>query len=144
MRFDCCGVPSVVCMLIPAIILISAALVLYTAGVVAERRTGVLKPWHAALFAAGLACDATGTWLMTRIADAGNYVTTGLAATLTTVMAVTGALALLLMAAHLVWAVVVLWRGDEAAKRLFHRFSLAVWAGWLVPYFAGMASAMIR
>lgn len=131
-------------MLVPAIVLISAALVLYTTGVLAERRSGVLTNLHAALFAGGLACDATGTWLMTRIAQAGTYATTGLASTLTTMMAVTGALALLLMAAHLLWAVAVLWRGDEAAKRLFHRFSLAVWAVWLVPYVAGMASAMIR
>ncbi len=131
-------------MLIPAIILISAALVLYTAGVWAERRSGTLRPWHAALFAAGLACDASGTWLMAQIARAGSYETAGLASVLTTLMAVTGALALALMGVHLAWALAVLWKGSEQARRVFHRFSLGVWALWLVPYITGMASAMVR
>ncbi len=59
-------------------------------------------------------------------------------------MAVTGALALVLMAIHLAWALVVLWKGSETARQVFHRFSLGVWGLWLVPYVTGMASAMIR
>lgn len=131
-------------MLIAAIVLISAALLLYSSGVWAERRAGDLRPRHAALFAAGLVCDASGTWLMTQIARAGSYETTGVAALLTTLMAVTGALALVLMAVHLAWALVVLWKGSDNARRTFHRFSRVVWALWLVPYFTGMASAMMR
>lgn len=137
-------VPTVESMLIPAIVLISAALVLYTSGVWAERRSGTLRAGHAALFAAGLACDASGTWLMAQIARTGTYETSGVATVLTTLMAVTGALALVLMAVHLTWALVVLWKGSDAARRVFHRFSLGVWALWLVPYFTGMASAMVR
>lgn len=131
-------------MLIAAIVLISAALLLYTSGVWAERRSGGLRPHHAALFAAGLVCDASGTWLMAQIARAGSYETAGVATLLTTLMAVTGALALVLMAVHLAWALVVLWKGSDAARRTFHRFSLGVWGLWLVPYFEGMASAMVR
>ena len=41
--------------LIAAIILITSALVLYTLGVWGERRQGLLRPWHAAAFAAGIA-----------------------------------------------------------------------------------------
>ncbi|MDO5534414.1 MAG: HsmA family protein [Propionibacteriaceae bacterium] len=118
-------------MLIAAIVLISAALVLYTAGVWGERRSGELRPRHAVLFAAGLACDASGTWLMALIARSGTYTTQGTSAVLTTVMAITGALALVLMAAHLLWAVLVLWRGSDAPAA---RSTVSRWAcgdcGW--------------
>lgn len=55
-------------MLATAIILITAALGLYSAGVWAERRAGRLSWGHAGLFGAGLAFDASGTFLMTRLA----------------------------------------------------------------------------
>lgn len=131
-------------MLIPAIVLISAALALYTAGVWGEHRTGSLRWSHAALFAGGLGCDASGTWLMAAIARAGTYQASGVASLLTTLMAVTGALALVLMAVHLAWALAVLWRGSPGARRTFHRFSVGVWGVWLVPYVTGMVGAMIR
>ena len=51
-------------------------------------------------------------------------------------------LALILMALHLVWAVVTMLRNRPDEKRAFHRFSIVVWAIWLVPYFTGMAAAM--
>lgn len=47
------------------------------------------------------------------------------------------------MAVHLVWAIVVLVRDREAEKNTFHRFSLIVWAIWLIPYVVGAAIAMI-
>ncbi|QIK73582.1 TIGR03987 family protein [Propioniciclava coleopterorum] len=131
-------------MLIPAIVLITAALLLYTAGVWGERRSGTLRPLHVALFAGGFLCDAGGTWLMSQIAGSGTYTTTGAASVLTTLMAVTGGLALILMGIHLAWAIGVLAKGSPAARATFHRFSVLVWAIWLVPYFTGMASAMIR
>lgn len=131
-------------MLSLAIALITVALVLYSSGVWAEHRAGVLRPRHAALFAAGLVADASGTALMSRIASEGTYAASGLASALTTLMAVTGAAALILMLVHLGWALVVLWRGSDSAKRTFHRFSLGVWGLWLVPYVTGMAGAMIQ
>lgn len=127
-----------------AIVLITAALVFYTAGVWAERRHGELRPGHAVAFALGLAFDAAGTFLMSRIAASGTHVAaTPLASGLNTVMATTGAIALVLMAVHLAWAVLVLMRGDARAKARFHRFSVAVWGAWLVPYFTGMTAAML-
>ena len=53
------------------------------------------------------------------------------------VMAATGLLALVLMAVHLLWAIVVLVRNRDAEKRHFYRFSVVVWAIWLVPYLTG-------
>lgn len=138
------SVRSVEVMLIFAIVLISAALALYTAGVWGERRSGTLLVRHVALFASGFACDAGGTALMTRIAESGTYSADGIAAVLTTLMSVTGGLALALMGIHLLWAVGVMSKGSSEARKVFHRFSVVVWAIWLVPYFTGMSSAMFR
>jgi uncharacterized repeat protein (TIGR03987 family) len=124
-----------------AIVIITLALICYSIGVWGERVQGILKPWHAVFFGLGLAADATGTYLMTRIA-ATRRTDGQVAGGLNTLMAVSGTLALLLMAVHLVWAVVVLVRDREQEKITFHRFSLVVWAIWLVPYVAGAFAAM--
>jgi uncharacterized repeat protein (TIGR03987 family) len=128
-------------MLLPAIILITLALVFYSIGIWAERIQRELKPWHAVFFGLGLAADASGTYLMTRIADAGESSAEGTGGVLIAIMGVTGALALALMAIHLVWAIVVLVRNRENEKNNFHKFSLLVWAIWLVPYIAGAVGA---
>lgn len=128
-------------MLLPAIVLITAALLFYSVGVWAERLQRVLKWWHAAFFGLGLVCDASGTYLMSRIAASGEVQATGLGAGLNTVMALTGAAALLLMVLHLGWAVMVLLRNQDAARKGFHKFSLLVWGIWLIPYFTGAIGA---
>lgn len=80
---------------------------------------------------------------MSQIADTGAASPTGLGGVLYSLMAVTGALALILMALHLAWAIVVLVRDREGERKVFHRFSVVVWAIWLVPYFTGMLGAML-
>jgi uncharacterized repeat protein (TIGR03987 family) len=123
-------------MLLPAIILITLALVFYTIGVWSERVQKVLKPWHTVFFALGLAADASGTYLMTMIASENRAA--GLEQSiLNQLMGVTGVIAIVLMAVHLAWAIVVLVRNRENEKRNFHRFSVIVWAIWLVPYIVG-------
>lgn len=124
-------------MLLPAIILITSALVFYSIGVWSEHVQRVLKWWHVGFFALGLVCDASGTFLMSRIAASSEVQAPGAGAGLNAIMAVTGAVALLLMVVHLGWAVVVLLRNREVEKKRFHRFSLVVWAIWLIPYFTG-------
>lgn len=124
-------------------ILITSALVFYTAGVWAERVQRRLLPWHAALFGAGLLCDLTGTLaMMAKVGQSADV--SGAAAGMRMIMMVTGALALVLMAAHLTWAIVVLVRRRPRELASFHRLSLGVWLIWLVPFIAGGASAMIR
>jgi uncharacterized repeat protein (TIGR03987 family) len=123
-------------MLLPAIILITLALIFYSIGVWSERAQKVLKPWHAAFFGLGLAADASGTYLMSLIADQ-NQAAGAEPSILNQIMAVTGVIALVLMAVHLLWAVIVLWRNRDAEKNSFHRFSVLVWAIWLVPYLTG-------
>lgn len=128
-------------MLLPAIVLITSALVFYSIGVWSEHLQRELKWWHAGFFALGLLCDATGTLLMSQIAASGGVEASGVGAALNAIMAVTGAAALLLMVIHLVWALVVLVRNNEVQKKRFHRFSLLVWGIWLVPYLTGAIGA---
>ncbi|WP_294181766.1 HsmA family protein [uncultured Schumannella sp.] len=130
-------------MLIPAIVLITAALIFYTIGVWAERIRRDLRPWHAVFFGLGLVSDVTATLMMTQIAASNPNTDTGLAAVLGTVMAITGTIAIVLMAVHLAWAIVVLVRNRPAERQNFHRFSVAVWAIWLIPYLAGAIGANI-
>jgi len=110
-----------------AVVFITSALVFYTVAVWSERIAGRLKGWHLVFFWLGLAADVVGTGQMFRIAGGISPSFHG----------VTGVLAILLMAVHTVWATVVLLRRDEHAIRNFHKFSVVVWAIWLVPFVSG-------
>lgn len=52
------------------------------------------------------------------------------------------AVAIVLTAVHLVWAVVVVLRDRPSEKAGFHRFSIVVWSIWLIPHFTGAIGAM--
>lgn len=107
-----------------ALVTILLAFVAYTVGVWSERCAGRLKPWHLTAFWIGLIFDTVGTKTMMNMAG-------GLTADL---HGVTGVAAILLMLVHAVWATWVLVRKDEAMTVKFHRFSVVVWAIWLVPF----------
>ena len=51
-------------------------------------------------------------------------------------------LAIVLMAIHAVWAIVTYRKGNEKAMRNFSKFSVIVWAFWLVPYGLGLVLGM--
>lgn len=112
-----------------AIVAMTVALILYTIGVWSERLARNLKSWHLFFFWGGLLFDATGTLMMHLLAG-GQFVVS--------LHSMTGAVALLLMAAHACWATIVLWWGREKALRSFHRLSLVVWLLWLIPYITGI------
>lgn len=112
-----------------AIVAMTTALVLYSIGVWSERLAKHLKPWHLLFFWSGLLFDSAGTEMMHLIAG-GQFVMT--------LHSMTGAIALVLMAAHAFWATVVLWRKDEKALHMFHHLSLVVWVLWLIPYGTGV------
>ena len=130
-------------MLALAIALISLALVFYTVGVWAERRSGELRWWHVGAFAAGLTADISGTTAMGMIATSGGP---------------TGVeqdpfpgpdhsdhrrpRARPVGPPRLAWATITMLRNRPEEKRAFHRFSVIVWAIWLLPYLTGMAAAM--
>jgi uncharacterized repeat protein (TIGR03987 family) len=115
-------------------ILITLALVFYSAGIWAERIARLLKPWHVVFFWIGFTFDVAGTLLMHRMAQ-GKF-------DLLDLHTLTGQLALWLMLGHAIWATYVIRRNLVSMKRRFHRLSIFVWLVWLVPYFGGMILAM--
>jgi uncharacterized repeat protein (TIGR03987 family) len=115
-------------MLAFAVVTITLALILYTIGVWAERFSGRLRPWHLAFFYGGLIFDFIGTQRMSEIAGGGFNLN---------LHAVTGLVALMLMATHTLWATIAVLRNREQTLMSFHRLSTAVWAIWLVPYVTG-------
>lgn len=117
-----------------AIITISLALVFYTIGVWSEKFAGRLKLQHVILFWIGLIFDTTGTTLMGEIAGGLDFNLHG----------ITGALAIVLMLSHALWATLVYASKNEKRLQNFHKFSLFVWLVWLVPFFTGMLAAMTR
>lgn len=119
--------------LILAIITITAALVFYTIGVFSERRSGTLQKKHVVLFWCGLAFDTTGTSIMSSMAKG---------AGLLSAHGITGALAIVLMLFHALWATVVYRKQDEQKLQGFHKLSIVVWLIWLVPYILGMFIGM--
>jgi len=120
-------------MLIFAITSITCALVFYTIGVWGEKIVGELKNWQVGIFWLGFACDTLGTTLMGRIAGSGfelNF------------HGVTGLMAIVLMLSHAIWASFVLAGSDGKKKADFHKFSIAVWSIWLVPFISGAVFGM--
>jgi len=115
-----------------ASIIITSALVFYSIGVWSERFQGRLKPWHLAFFVLGLICDTWGTGMMFEMVGGMTFDIHG----------ITGLVAIILMAVHAVWALVVLIKKDEKAIQNFHKFSLVVWFIWLIPYFSPMFFSM--
>ena len=122
-------------LLMKAVIAITLALVFYTIGVWSEHRARLLKPVHLVFFWLGLCMDTAGTMMMSKMAE-------GVSGGLSSAHGVTGLIAIILMMVHAVWATVVLWRKDEKAMHTFHRFSVAVWLIWLVPFVLGMIMGM--
>lgn len=117
-----------------AIICMILALTLYTIGVWSERFAGRLKLWHLLFFWAGFVFDTTGTTLMGVMAGSIKFDFHG----------ITGALAIIFMLGHAIWATVVLLLKQEKVILNFHKFSLMVWILWLIPFVSGLAGAMIH
>ena len=120
--------------LIFAIIAILLAAVLYTVAVFSERSAGVLKPWHLALFWAGLVFDTLGTSLMAEIAGGWKADIHGFL----------GVLAIALMLFHSVWASIALAFKQKRVLEQFHRFSLFVWILWMAALVTGFVGVGIR
>jgi uncharacterized repeat protein (TIGR03987 family) len=120
--------------LIAAIAAMLLAAALYTIAVFSERAAHVLRPWHLALFWFGLVFDTTGTTLMAQIAGGWRWDVHG----------VTGALAVVLMLLHSVWATVALVLKREHVLHSFHKFSVHVWALWMIALLSGVAMVALK
>jgi uncharacterized repeat protein (TIGR03987 family) len=112
--------------------IIGLALVFYSIGVWSERIAGKLKPWHLLFFVLGLICDTWGTGLMFKFVGGMAFDVHG----------ITGLIAIILMFIHAAWAFWVLKKKDEQAINNFHKFSVAVWVIWLIPYFSPIFFSM--
>lgn len=117
-----------------AVIIINLALLFYSIGVWSERLQGRLKVWHTVFFWLGLVCDTWGTGMMFAYVGGMSYDIHGFS----------GVLAIALMFVHAIWATLVLVRKDEKMIANFHKFSIAVWLIWLIPYFSPMALSMLE
>ena len=117
-----------------AIIIINLALLFYSIGVWSERIQGRLKIWHTVFFWFGLICDTWGTGLMFEFVGGMSYDIHGFS----------GVLAIVLMFIHAIWATFVLVRKDEKMIANFHKFSVAVWFIWLIPYLSPMFFGMLE
>jgi uncharacterized repeat protein (TIGR03987 family) len=117
-----------------AIIAINAALLFYSIGVWSEKFAGRLKPWHLVMFWIGFIFDTTGTTLMADIAGGLKFNLHG----------ITGALAIILMLGHAIWATIVLLTKQEKRIQDFHKLSIFVWLVWLVPFLTGMVNSMMH
>lgn len=117
-------------------IVMTLAFSFYTLGVWAERLARDLHGWHVAAFWLGLGFDAYGTYLMEQLTSSG--MSSGWFHTLT------GFSAFVLMALHAGWATWVLRMGTPEQRASFHRYSVAVWTLWLVPYLGGMVAGMMK
>lgn len=95
--------------LIAATTIISLALVAYTIGVFGERNSGTLKRSHLIFFWIGLACDSTGTAIMSSMAQSSG-------GSISLLHPVTGGLAIALMLFHATWATCVLLRGNSTPQ----------------------------
>jgi uncharacterized repeat protein (TIGR03987 family) len=104
------------------------ALVFYSLGVWGEKLSGGLKLWNLSMFWIGLIMDSTGTAMMSSISGTMEF----------NLHSMTGALAILLMVFHALWATIVLLKKKEKLIRDFHKFSIVVWLIWLIPYFTGI------
>ena len=116
-----------------AVIIINLALLFYSIGVWSERIQGRLKVWHTLFFWAGLVCDTWGTGMMFDYVGGMQYDIHGYS----------GLLAIILMFIHAIWATFVLVKKNENMIRNFHKFSVAVWVIWLIPYFSPMILKMV-
>ena len=110
-----------------ATILFTIALAFYSVGVWAEHFKRQLKPWHLGAFFCGIIADTLGTIFISKYV--GGFIVNA--------HSIIGAFALGLMIFHFLWAAWVLWKGKIYAITNFHRFSIFVWAIWMIAYLSG-------
>lgn len=128
-----------------ALVCITLALVFYSVGIWAERLQKMLKLWHIVFFVLGFVADYAGTAMMGSLSKgmvsaAASSAVSGSGAL--SLHGITGTLALLLMLVHALWAIWTYWRGSLKAKQNFSKFSVFVWAFWLIPYIGGILLGM--
>lgn len=123
-------------MLMQAIIWMNLALVFYSWAVFSGRKQGLHRK-HLIIFGIGLLCDYLGTRQMSLFA-----LTHGKAPEWHNI---TGIASLAGMAFHFLLALLAsLAHKAEAVNRVFHRISLSIYTCWLIAFFSGAISGILR
>src|SRR5512133_2902992 len=123
-------------MLPQAVIWMMLALIFYTWAVFSGRRQG-LHRMQLLIFGAGLMCDFFGTHQMNLFAIAYGKAPEW--------HNITGIASLSGMAFHFLLALIAsLTNRAEAVNLVFHRVSMTIYSCWLVAFFSGAISGMIR
>jgi uncharacterized repeat protein (TIGR03987 family) len=123
-------------MLLRAIIWMNLALIFYTWAVFSGRKEGLHRK-HLVIFGIGLFCDFLGTRQMNLFA-----ISYGKAPEWHNI---TGIASLAGMAFHFLLALVAsLANKAGAVNRVFHRVSLSIYTCWLIAFFSGAISGMMR
>ncbi len=114
--------------MVTSVIFIFSALILYTSSIFIERHIGYLKIWIVILFASGFLSDLTGTSMMFYLSE----VKFSLA-----LHSICGYSALLIMFAHLIWAILAI-RNIKNCQKYFTRFSIYAWCIWMIAFVSGI------
>ena len=107
---------------------VTLAFVFYTWGIWGARRGSEIRTKHVVFLWLGLILDAGGTGLMAM--QIGYY--------RMDIHGIIGTVAILLMLVSAIWATVA--KKDEEATVKYLKFSILVWAFWLLPYLYGFVA----
>jgi uncharacterized repeat protein (TIGR03987 family) len=123
-------------MLLQAILWMNLALIFYSWAVFSGRKQGLQRK-HLIIFGIGLACDYLGTRQMNLYALAFGKAPEW--------HNLTGVASLGGMAFHFLLALIAtLANRADSVNRLFHRVSLGIYSCWLLAFFSGALSGMMR
>jgi len=111
-----------------SLLFIFSALILYTFSIFTERKIGHLKIWIVVIFAIGFTFDLMGTLMMFLSAK----VKFSLA-----LHTFCGYTALLIMLAHLIWAILAI-KGIGNCQKRFTKYSIYAWIVWFTTFMSGI------
>ncbi|WP_057830046.1 HsmA family protein [Colwellia sp. TT2012] len=109
-------------------IFFTLALIFYSIGIWNDYYHKKLKMWHLTMFGLGVITDTIGTIMM--------YLHVG--HLIFTAHSISGFLGLFLMIFHFCWAFIAIRNNDLELQKTFHRFSILVWAFWMISYISGL------
>ena len=109
-------------------IFFTLALIFYSIGIWNDYYHKKLKLWHLTMFGLGVITDTIGTLCM--------YLHVG--HLIFTAHSISGFLGLFLMIFHFFWAFIAIRNNDIELQKTFHRFSILVWAFWMISYISGL------
>lgn len=111
-----------------SIVFIFLAFVLYTSSIFIERHIGHLKFWIMTMFACGFTSDLIGTSMMFLIAKAKFSLA---------LHSICGYSALIIMFAHLIWAILAI-KNIKNYQHYFTKFSIYAWTIWMIAFLSGI------